>query len=77
MKLKAELIVEGDEKELREVLSGQELSRGRASVSYKSNPFRVVIEASDVNAMRAALNSQLLLLKTIDKVNESWKYLKK
>ena len=76
--LKAELVVEGDPEELYQVIAGQELEDGRARVTYEKSPaFKILIEASDVNAMRAAINSQLLLLKAVDKVNESWKSLKK
>lgn len=74
-----ELFVEGDAKDLRGILCGQDSVRGRSRVEYvdEADGLRVVVESGDVNAARAAVNSHLLLLKTVEKVDEKWKYLRK
>ena len=72
MKIKIKLFVD---KSVRELLDVQRKSKGRSSISYDEDG--IIIEADDVTAARAAINANLLLLKTVEKVNEKWKYLKK
>ncbi len=78
MRVKAVISVEGDPDELFRVLSSNRKGKGRSSVSYsKDDGFRILIEAPDVNAMRAAVNAHLLLIKTMEKVDVEWKSLRK
>ena len=72
MKIKIKLFVD---KSVRELLDVQRKSKGRSSIRYDEDG--IIIEADDVTAARAAINANLLLLKTVEKVNKKWKYLKK
>jgi tRNA threonylcarbamoyladenosine modification (KEOPS) complex Pcc1 subunit len=72
MKIKIKLFVD---KKVRELLDVQRTVKGRSKISYEEDG--IIIEADDVTAARAAVNANLLLLKTVEKVNEKWKYLKK
>ena len=72
MKIKIKLFVND---EIQKIINVQRQVKGRSRTSYESDG--IIIEADDVTAARAAINANLLLLKTIEKVNEKWKYLKK
>ncbi|MBR9678714.1 MAG: hypothetical protein GON13_00415 [Nanoarchaeota archaeon] len=72
MKIKIKLFVDNS---VRELLDVQRQVKGRSKTSYDEDG--IIIEAEDVTAARAAVNANLLLLKTVEKVNEKWKYLKK
>jgi tRNA threonylcarbamoyladenosine modification (KEOPS) complex Pcc1 subunit len=77
MKLRTEITVEGDPRELERILV-QKGSAGRSRVNYEKNEkFKIIINADDVNAMRAAVNSHLLMIKTMEKADEQWKSLKR
>ena len=78
MKLKTRIIVEGEKPEEISKIVNSEGKKGRSVVKYESGDnFSIIIESDDVNAMRASVNSHLLMLKTIEKVNKEWKSLKK
>jgi tRNA threonylcarbamoyladenosine modification (KEOPS) complex Pcc1 subunit len=78
MKLRTEITVEGDPDELEKIILVEKSVRGRSRVKYeKKEKFKIVIESDDVNAMRAAVNSHLLLIKTMEKADAQWKSLNK
>ena len=78
MRLRTEIIVEGDPDELEKIILVEKSVKGRSRVKYeKREKFKIVIESDDVNAMRAAVNSHLLLIKTMEKADVQWKSLNK